>query len=125
MASKSVLDLFSKVIKAPHNGQPKLCMQLVKHLQLLSNEPVSIIRYNNSFNAFGIYLHFAQCFLVGRTSTKRSFLCVNKIGSWIRVSKNTSPNRLFFSFGGNCKPLGGQVMVQSGQIQRNCRQGVN
>ncbi|XP_026809583.1 rDNA transcriptional regulator pol5-like isoform X2 [Rhopalosiphum maidis] len=40
MASKSVLDLFSKVIKAPHNGQPKLCMQLVKHLQLFSNEPL-------------------------------------------------------------------------------------
>ncbi|VVC26651.1 Armadillo-type fold,DNA polymerase V,Armadillo-like helical [Cinara cedri] len=38
MASKSVLDLFGKVIKAPHNGQPKLCMQLVKHLQLLNNE---------------------------------------------------------------------------------------
>jgi len=43
MASKSVLDLFSKVVKAPHNGQPKLCMQLVKHLQLFSNEPVSHI----------------------------------------------------------------------------------
>lgn len=40
MASKSVLDLFSKVVKAPHNGQPKLCMQLVKHLQLFSNEPL-------------------------------------------------------------------------------------
>ncbi|XP_050532130.1 uncharacterized protein LOC126900458 [Daktulosphaira vitifoliae] len=36
MASKSVLDLFEKVIKAPQNGKPKLCMQLVKHLQLLS-----------------------------------------------------------------------------------------
>ncbi|XP_050437310.1 uncharacterized protein LOC126843678 [Adelges cooleyi] len=34
MASKSVLDLFEKVIKAPQNGKPKLCMQLVKHLQL-------------------------------------------------------------------------------------------
>lgn len=38
MATKSVLDLFSKAIRAPRNAQPNLCMQLVKHLQLSNTE---------------------------------------------------------------------------------------
>ncbi|KAL4148695.1 hypothetical protein QTP88_002866 [Uroleucon formosanum] len=38
MASKSVLDIFSKVIKTPLNTQSKLCTQLMKHLQLLNNK---------------------------------------------------------------------------------------
>lgn len=45
--AKSVLDLFGKIIKAPRNGQPKLCMQLVKHLQLLNNELVNLFCKQN------------------------------------------------------------------------------
>lgn len=51
--------------------------------------------------------------LAGRTTTKGSELCVNKIGTWLRVSKDTSPNRLLFHFGSNREPLGRQAMVQS------------
>jgi len=114
MASKSILDLFGRVIKTPLNGQPKLCMQLVKHLRLFSNESVNIVLLTASICEYitRITLFFVM-FLVGRTTAKRSVLCLDEIGTRFRVSKNTSPYHILFHVSGNCQSLNRQVMVQS------------
>lgn len=102
MASKSVLDLFGRVIKAPLNGQPKLCMQLVKHLQLFNDESVKLIQLliNNVTLIKSVFM-----ISVERTTAKRSVLCVNEIGTWIRVFKDTSSYSILFSFGCGREPL--------------------
>lgn len=101
MASKSVLDLFGKVIKAPHNAQPKLCMQLVKYLHLFGNESVSPTTLVNNITL----LYCTVIFTAGRTTAERSVLCVNEISTRVRVLKDTSPFCVFFHLGGDCEPF--------------------
>jgi len=61
-------------------------------------------------------MYIILLFSVGRAAAKRNILCVNEIGTWIGVPKDTSPNRLLFYSGGYCEPFDRQAMVQSGKL---------
>lgn len=92
MASKSVLDLFGKVIKAPHNAQPKLCMQLVKYLHLFGNESVSPFTIIN-------FIHLLKCsvsFQLNEQQQKEVYYVLTRLVRGLGSSK-TQVRSVYFS----------------------------